>query len=84
MKKEEKDRRNDEIADMLNTFGTTQTNATSNASLGTSTDDGSATAICDSNNAIVPQTSRRGNETVATNTICADTAAVGTPVQEER
>jgi len=43
-----------EMADMLNAFGTTQTNATGNASLGTSTGDGIAAAVRDGNSAIAP------------------------------
>jgi len=73
-----------EIADVLNAFGATQPNATSNASQGTSTGDANATVVRNSNNASVPRTRRGRNEPVATDTIYADTAAVSTSIQEEK
>jgi len=77
-----------EIADVLNAFGMTQTNATSNATnnapLGTSPGDVNATAARNRSNTIASLASRGRNEAVATDTLYPDTAAVGTSVQEEK
>jgi len=73
---------------VLNAFGATQpnatSNATSNASQGTSTGNANATVARTSNTASAPLTRRGRNEPVATDTIYADTAAVSTSIQEEK
>jgi len=82
----------DEITDVLDAFGATHANATSNALLRTSTSDRNAIALRNRNNTIAPLTSRGGNEAVVTDTIYSDAAAVGTssippmipPIQEEK
>ena len=74
----------DEITDVLDAFGTTHANATSNASLGRSTSDRNATAVRNGNNAIAPRNSRAtsGNNDIASPR--SDIPPVAPPIQEEK